>query len=248
MKKYEGKLVGILGTIIVHLVAAIIFISFKIGSLHNEMNDLVEVEYAPEEVLQPEKQENTDDKQATTVDKILQGDQEMLNIAKNLASKGNPKINKSDYIDEVKEELIKSGKLGRDNYIDEQKRLSGQKDEDVVPVTKEDTTPDKPDKLQEMEANYKGPTRIYYNLPGRVHTYLPIPIYKCEGAGKVVLSIEVDPEGTVEKALIIENQSTTTDPCLVETAISTALVSHFNSNIKAPKIQTGTLTYHFVAQ
>jgi hypothetical protein len=212
------------------------------------MNDLVEVEYAPEEVLQPEKQENTDDKQATTVDKILQGDQEMLNIAKNLASKGNPKINKSDYIDEVKEELIKSGKLGRDNYIDEQKRLSGQKDEDVVPVTKEDTTPDKPDKLQEMEANYKGPTRIYYNLPGRVHTYLPIPIYKCEGAGKVVLSIEVDPEGTVEKALIIENQSTTTDPCLVETAISTALVSHFNSNIKAPKIQTGTLTYHFVAQ
>jgi hypothetical protein len=248
MKRHEGKLAGILGTIIIHLIAAIIFVSFKIGSLHNEINDLVEVELVPEELLQPEIQEKPEEKQATTVDKILQGDQEMLNIAKNLASKGDPKINKSDYIDEVKEELIKSGKLGRDNYIDEQKRKSDKENEEEVPINREDTTPDKTDKLHEMEANYKGPTRIYYNLPGRVHTYLPIPIYKCEGAGKVVLTIEVDPDGTVEKAQVIASQSTTSDPCLVETAISSALVSHFNSDIKAPKIQTGTLTYHFVAQ
>ena len=61
---------------------------------------------------------------ATTVEKILKGDEEMLNIARNLASKSDEKINPADYIDKVKEELIKSGKLGADNYIDEQKKLN----------------------------------------------------------------------------------------------------------------------------
>jgi len=101
---------------------------------------------------------------------------------------------------------------------------------------------------QEMAANYKGPTRIYYDLAGRTHKYLPIPIYKCQGAGKVTLSIEVSQTGVVEKAAIIEKESTTADPCLIETAVRSALISRFNSDIKSPNVQTGTLTYHFVAQ
>jgi hypothetical protein len=52
----------------------------------------------------------------------------------------------------------------------------------------------------------------------------------------------------VEKALIIEKESTTSDPCLIETAVATALISRFNSDNKAPKIQAGTLSYHFVSQ
>jgi hypothetical protein len=99
-----------------------------------------------------------------------------------------------------------------------------------------------------MAANYKGPTRIYYDLIGRNHLYLPIPIYKCEGSGKVVLSIEVDQNGVVEKAQIAERESTATDPCLVETAINTALLSRFNPDVSSPRIQLGMLTYEFVAQ
>ena len=56
----------------------------------------------------------------------------MLNIARNLANKSEEKINPDDYIDKVKEELIKSGKLGADNYIDEQKR-SAEKNDDEKP-------------------------------------------------------------------------------------------------------------------
>ena len=58
----------------------------------------------------------------------------MLNIARNLANKSEEKINPSDYIDKVKDELIKEGKLGRDNYIDEQKR---QKEEAVDQLSSE---------------------------------------------------------------------------------------------------------------
>ena len=99
-----------------------------------------------------------------------------------------------------------------------------------------------------MAANFKGPTRIYYDLVGRNHLYLPIPIYKCQGSGKVVLSIEVDRNGNVQRAQISERESTASDPCLIETAINTAWISRFNPDANSPKIQIGTLTYQFVAQ
>jgi len=249
MRKYEGRLVGILGTVIIHLIAGIIFMSFQIKSLQRDLSDEFEVEFAP--VEESETKVKLIELPATTVERILQGDEEMLNIARNLANKADEKINPADYIDMVKEELIKSGKLGIDNYIDEQKKLDEMKPDEKLAFDNEavkNNESDKPKQSQEMAANYKGPTRIYYDLPGRTHTYLPIPIYKCQGSGKVVLSIDVNQKGVVEKALIIANESTTSDPCLVETAVTTALISRFNSDINFPKIQTGTLTYHFVAQ
>jgi hypothetical protein len=249
MKKFEGRLAAVLGTIILHLLAAIIFMSFRISSLKSEIHDLVEVELVPEELLIPDKTEKPEEPQVTTVEKVLQGDEELLNIARNLANKGDPRINKDDYIDKVKEELIKSGKLGRDNFIDEQK--SPASDQEELSLRDENDAKErdnKPDKSKEMEANYKGPTRIYYNLAGRTHTYLPIPIYKCQGQGKVVLAIEVTRNGSVEKAEIIRGESTTSDPCLIETAVSTALISRFNSGLNFPQTESGTLTYHFVAQ
>jgi hypothetical protein len=250
MRKYKGQRIGILGTLIIHLIAGIIFMSLQLRSLQKNMSAQYEVELAP--ASEPEKpKEKIAELPATSVEKVLKGDEEMLNIAKNLSSKPTEKINPSDYIDKVKEELIKSGKLGVDNYIDEQKKQNESRGEENTSILK-DTTGDhdkvKPARSQEMAANFKGPTRIYYDLIGRNHLYLPIPIYKCEGSGKVVLSIEVDQNGVVQKAQIAERESTVTDPCLIETAINTALISRFNPDANAPRIQIGMLTYQFVAQ
>ena len=250
MKNNKGKLSGILGTVIIHLIAGIIFISLQLNSLHNKLSAEYVVELAPESTPAVNK-EKIAETTASTVEKVLKGDEEMLNIARNLSSKPVEKINPSDYINKVKEELIKSGKLGVDNYIDEQKKTN---DANAVAnmATKKDTISQKqkeePDESQKMAANYKGPTRIYYDLFGRTHLYLPIPIYKCEGSGKVVLSIEVDQNGIVQKAQIAERESTALDPCLIETAINTALSSRFNPDANSPKIQIGMLTYEFVAQ
>jgi len=249
MKKYEGRLAGILGAVIIHLIAGIIFMSFQIRSLERDLSKEFVVEIVPIEESYPE--EKLIELPATSIEKIFQDDEEMLNIARNLANRSEQKINPDDYIDMVKEELIKSGKLDANNYIDEQKRLNSIKPDEQSNIEnefieKEDDN--KPDESQEMAANYKGPTRIYYDLEGRTHTYLPIPIYKCQGSGKVVLRIEVNQKGFVEKAQIITDKSTTYDPCLVETAVNTALISRFNSDINSPRIQTGTLSYHFVAQ
>jgi hypothetical protein len=248
MKKSEGRLVGILGTVIIHLIAGILFMSFQIRSLKIEDNDEFVIEFAPEEEKEQVK-EKLIELPASTLERILQGDAEMLNIARNLANKSEEKVNPDDYIDMVKEELIKSGKLSEDNYIDEQKRNKENTEDEKIAFEKElPVKEEKPLESQEMAANYKGPTRIYYDLSGRTHTYLPIPIYKCQGAGKVALKIEVNQKGEVEKAQVIGSESTTTESCLIETAVNSALISRFNSDVRSPKIQTGTITYHFVAQ
>jgi len=250
MKEKKGKLAGILGTVIIHLIIGIIFMSLQLRSLQKTISTEYEVELAPE--AEPVvKKEKPEELRATTIEKILKGDEEMTNIARNLSSKSEEKINPSDYIDKVKEELIKSGKLGVDNYIDEQKKLNELRTDEKLAIEEEPVAKkviEKPKVSQEMAANFKGPTRIYYDLVGRNHMYLPIPIYKCQGSGLVVLGIEVDQNGNVQRAQVVERESTASDPCLVETAINTALQSRFNPDANSPRIQLGTLTYQFVAQ
>jgi hypothetical protein len=251
MVRNRGKIAGIFGAVIIHLIAGIAFMLIQLGSL-NIKEYTKEYQIALEEVPEPSRNIMIKDQQGTSIERIFQGDQDVLNIARNLANRPDPKINAEDYIDKVKEELIAAGKLGKDNYIDEQKKArENTQDGNITIANKEDNKKKETDKESEankMAANFSGPTRIYYNLPGRTHTYLPIPIYKCEGSGKVVLSIEVNPKGIVLSAKIVTAESTTTDPCLFETAVNSALISRFNPDIKVEKPQTGTLTYHFVAQ
>jgi len=251
MRKYDGRLVGILGTVIIHLIVGILFMSFQISSLRKNSSKEFLVELIPVEDPQPKPK--VVELPATTIERVLKGDQEMLNIARNLSNKSDQNISAADYIEKVKEELIQSGKLGADNYIDAQKRLSGNTGDEKLSSQKDssemkDREKEKPKVSNEIAANYKGPTRIYYDLKGRTHAYLPIPIYLCQGSGTVVLSIEVNQKGEVERAQIVSGESTTSDLCLIETAVSTALMSRFNPDIKSPKSQTGTLSYQFVAQ
>jgi hypothetical protein len=249
MKNIEGKMAGILGTVIIHLVAAILFMSFQMRNLKIDRSDEFLVEFA--QVEEPPSGEKQIKLPASRIENILQGDEELLNIARNLANKPEEQINPADYIDKVKEELIKDGKLSSDNYIDEQKRQDELNGEEKLSFEDKSTSPNDDESVKEsqvMAANYQGPTRIYYNLVGRNHTYLPIPIYKCQGSGKVVLNIKVNQKGIVEDAQVIEEESTTADPCLAETAVKTALISRFNPDINSAKIQIGTMTYLFVAQ
>lgn len=250
MRRYNGKIVGILGTVILHLIAGIIFMSFKLYSLKTKQEELQKFEIEFAEVEQEKMKQKTPEPPPTSVENVLHDDREMLNIARNLASKSEEKIDPKDYINQVKNELIQSGKLGVNNYIDNPNQVSQSTEEDEIALRakQDETKEEKPRESAKMAANYRGPTRIYYDLAGRTHMYLPIPIYMCEGSGKIVLMIDVNQKGIVENASIMEGESTTSDECLIETAIQVALISRFDANDKAPKIQKGTLTYLFVAQ
>ena len=249
MKKYNGKIVGILGTVIIHLLAGIIFMTLQLQGLRTKEKQIEKFEIEFAAIEEKKIMEKPTEPPPTSVENILYDDVEMLNIARNLASKSEEKIDPDDYIDKVKEELIQSGKLGSDNYIDRQKGTNQETEEDqFILENQKQKQEEKANESQKMAANYRGPTRIYYDLRGRNHIYLPIPIYKCQGSGKIVLLIEVNQKGIVENASIIESQSTAKDECLVETAKGSALVSRFEPDSNAPGIQKGTLTYIFVAQ
>ena len=226
--------------------------SFQLHTLKTKQKALqkFEIEMVDEEDLKPK--EEPKELPPTSIENIFHDDVEMLNIARNLANKSDVKIDRDAYIDKVKEELIQSGKLGSDNYIDnpgaenqsaEEESLNN--DQSELEKLKEE---EKIKESQKMAANYAGPTRIYYDLAGRNHTYLPIPIYKCLGSGKIVLLIEVDQKGNVANATIVESESTTSDECLIETAVISARRSRFNADFSALREQRGTLTYIFVAQ
>jgi flagellar biosynthesis regulator FlaF len=251
VRKYNGKIVGILGTVIIHLIAAIIFMTFQLHGLKTKEKQIEKFEIEFAAIQEKKVVEKPIELPPTSVENILHDDVEMLNIARNLSSKSEEKIDAKDYIDKVKEELIQSGKLGTDNYLDRQAGNAQMTEDDQYILQNKDEKEKQEEKAkdsQKMAANYRGPTRIYYDLQGRNHTYLPIPIYKCQGSGKVVLIIEVNQKGNVENASIMEGESTANDECLIETAVSTALVSRFEPNLNAPRIQKGTLTYIFVAQ
>ncbi len=251
--KYHGKLVGILGTVIIHLLAGIAFISVQLHELSTKQKAIqkFELEMVDEQELKPKPEPRK--LPPTTIENIFHDDAEMLNIARNLSNRSDVRVNKDDYINKVKEELIKTGKLGTDNYIDnpgnprqaENNILQTQEDQSESEKLKEE---EKQKEAERMAAAYKGPTRIYYDLAGRNHTYLPIPIYKCQGSGKIVLLISVDQKGNVVNASVIDAESTTSEECLIETAVSSARISRFDADFNAPKEQRGTLTYIFVAQ
>ena len=106
-----------------------------------------------------------------------------------------------------------------------------------------------PEKKEEKknEAVYSGPSVVSYYLEGRKASHLPIPAYRCMGAGQVTVLITVDPGGTVIAAKVDESVSAT-DGCLRSFAIRAARLSKFSAKADAPAKQIGNIVYEFVAQ
>lgn len=242
MKRYEGKLAGILGTVIIHLLAAILFVSVKLNSL--ERDKLAEYLVVLEEPKTDASKEDID-LAAISDPSITDVDARIRNLIRNMADQTDPVIDADEYQDHVKEELIKQGLLTEDNFIDDWRNRVMNEDGavEMAEIIKEQQKPD-----EQKPLNYQGPTRVYYNLEGRYHRRLPIPVYKCEGEGKVTVSIDVDSNGRVTEARVIAAESSTDEQCLLETAVNSAMSTLFNISPASPKKQTGTITFHFVAQ
>lgn len=245
MNRFEITFTAIMATIIIHLTVAVIFMSIKISALQREI--AAEIILAlDEELPDPEMEKAIELAKSDQFQGV--SPEEMLNIIKNIADKPMD-IDPKEYENMVKEEMIKSGMLNEKNFIDQEKKAEEAGMEEIA-ADKEEIKPqvtEKKEKPQE-QGTFRGPTRIFYDLAGRHHVYLPIPIYKCEGAGQITLAIVVDRGGNVLKAEPASKLSTTKDPCLIETAVASALKSKFNADQGAPEKQGGFLTFVFVSQ
>lgn len=84
-----------------------------------------------------------------------------------------------------------------------------------------------------------------YNLAGRKATSKPIEKPDCEEEGIVVVSIEVDKNGQVIKAVPGVKGTTNTAACLLKPAKEAALRTKWNADSNAPSKQRGTIIYKF---
>lgn len=108
-------------------------------------------------------------------------------------------------------------------------------------------TPRKNQETKKAEQTYSGPSVVSYSLDGRKASKLPIPAYRCMGAGRVTVLIVVDPSGTVTGAKVDESVSSS-DGCLRAFAIRAARLSKFSASASAPAKQAGNIVYEFIAQ
>ena len=86
-----------------------------------------------------------------------------------------------------------------------------------------------------------------YRLINRKVIEFPNPVYICESFGKVVLQIEVNANGYVIMTSVNKNTSTTTNLCLIESAIDYAKKARFTKDKNKPS-QMGSITYVFPGQ
>lgn len=84
-----------------------------------------------------------------------------------------------------------------------------------------------------------------YMLGGRRATNKAKETQKCNEAGKVVVSIEVDRSGRVISATPGVRGTTNNSRCLLDPARKAALATRFNSDSNAPAKQIGKIIYNF---
>ena len=238
---------GLLGTIIIHLLAGILFFSVKITGIYTQTIE-VKVE-TPEsikrdledEIAKKEQEKERLVKMEKTADAFIANNRK--NIGVNVSDK-NPATVEQDIQDIQKDiEDAKKQIASVQENLDKQNQQILKSDEKDAPAITQ-----KQEKIQGKLAVYKGPTNIYYDLAGRRDIYLYIPVYKCEGYGKVAVLITVNQAGEVISA-IPDKAVSDNDECLIDAATDAAKRSRFNyDNTNAPLKQKGVITYLFVAQ
>ncbi|WP_455511464.1 energy transducer TonB [Butyricimonas paravirosa] len=234
---------GVMGTVIFHLVLAIFLVCVGISRLDSQQRMEIEIDMPEPEIVQQKQEEQKKKEQ------ILQqsADEEVNEMLRSLAvnedavkknAETQPHERVEEYIEQIQEE-IDSDYGGRyranknKHYKEDSIRVQQDKKERML------------DSLQSTV--YVGKSSVSYNIKGRYKTYLPIPVYKCEFGGKIVVAVVVNRQGRVIKAEVVDAESNK-DDSLREVAVDAALKSEFNVDEKAPERQAGTITYNFVKQ
>ncbi len=95
---------------------------------------------------------------------------------------------------------------------------------------------------QMADEHAKTKSTLTYSLKGRVLQNYKIPRYLCENGGRIIVNIKVNGAGNVTDTSV-NGSSTSTDKCLIESALSYAEIVRFDPSEKSS--QVGTITFLF---
>jgi hypothetical protein len=240
----ERHKIGILTTIIFHLLLITGFLVMQFGTLtQKKESKQVFIDFSDPDELQKQIEQKKEEIKALSQKEFLKNMQQEY-LGHNLpVNEANHDANKSidKMVTDIKQELnIKEN----DQRQVVEKETPVEKKEAKIPQQKSEYTTNS----KGERTFYKGATTVSYFLEGRMHTYFPVPVYQCQGSGKVYMNIDVDQRGYVIQANIDKAKSQITDECLIEAAKRAALTAHFNEKSNAPEKQSGYIVYIFIAQ
>lgn len=232
-------LAGILITVSIHLAVIIVLLLSVLEPKLNKERMSIELDFSEQEKLEKLESELARQKALNEkLDRMLKEegiDSPSQSEIKNLRVDASLKDAKG--IDA--EQLYKDAERIQREYEQNMSR----KEEDYADIS----TPKEKQTEEEPEESYIGPSVLSYQLDGRKGSYLPIPAYKCIGAGEVTVIVTVNPNGDVVGAKIQDDISSE-DKCLREYALKAASLSRFSKKSEAPARQLGNIVYQFIAQ
>jgi TonB family protein len=225
-----------LGTLAFHLFLLVIFLSVRLSEAKKEYNRVMLIEFteepSPLEEIQQKKE--MEERVNNAAENFIR-----RNIGVNVAEKIEEELSTEKFEEQFKKQL---NEANPDRMTPEDIAALREEFEKGEVASIDKTKPSKGNKNP-----YMGPTNIEYYLPGRDDMNLYVPVYLCEGNGKVTINIQVDQKGFVTAASV-SGKSEARDECLFEAALEAAKLSRFSVDLNAEPDQRGTITYHFVAQ
>ena len=237
MKLTPDQKAGLYITAIVHLAVIIVLLLCQIGYSVQRENSFVLDFTKQEEQERIEKQEELSRTALAQLEDLLAAarTQPVRNVTVNRSQLRDDRNTDADQLYRDAERLAQDLKDGQHRQQDNP--------DDYV---QDPVTPPSDPKPRKQET-YSGPSVLSWSLDGRKASRLPIPAYRCVGAGEVTVIITVNNQGTVVDAKVDDGASSK-DGCLRSFATRAARLSKFNASATAPARQLGTITYLFIAQ
>ena len=232
---------GLYITVIFHLTVIIVLLLYQIDSTVRKEESFVLDFSKQEEIERRQKEEVFKEDISRKLDELIAAAHNSSAPIRNIATDASRAQLKDDRGTDAEQLYKDAERLAQD-------LKNGQKDgieEDAREETVEMQHQQKPQQKNQKE--YSGPSVLSYNLDGRKASHLPIPAYRCYGAGDVTVIITVNNAGQVVRAKVMEEISST-DACLRNFAVRAARLSRFNASSEAPANQTGEIVYRFIAQ
>ena len=236
MKLTPDQRAGLYITVSIHLAVIIVLLATRIGYEVQRENSFVLDFTKQEEAERLQERIRMQEKLEAQLERMLssQSGVPLCNVTVDRANLKDDRGTNADELYKEAERLARELQEGQ-NRADETPDSFAAVEEVKKDVKKEETKP------------YTGPSVLSWSLDGRKASRLPIPAYRCMGAGEVTVVITVNNKGDVINAKVDEAISSQ-DRCLNEFAIRAARLSKFSMSAEAPARQMGTITYAFIAQ
>ena len=230
---------GLYITAIIHLAVIIILLIFKIDAVSSvEFYVLDYTEAKPPEIKKKPEIQKPADLSEEDIRKLIaaaqsSGDREAL---RSIAVNAGLKDDRNTDVQKLYEDAERIAREMQENL----RRKDTPEDYVSTPGPEEPTSEGGQPKA------YSGPSVLSWELDGRQALYLPIPAYRCYGAGDVTVIITVNQIGQVTAARIDETFSSS-DGCLRQRSLEAAKKSKFSRD-DSREVQMGTIVYRFIAQ